>query len=257
LVRATYKICGAKKAQVELLHMVPVPDQVPLSDAEKYMMEGREGIVETMLYLAPHFPISTTIRYCRNIARGIISAVREKKSDMIVMGWRAPQRRDFRMGPNLDPIIERCPCNIVLLKDYQNMEYKRILVPLAGGPNGSFALEVASILAEEGEGEILALTVDTGKVRFDIGNYVRSNKDSLHLPLERVHSKVIYSKNVVDGILKEAKDYDLIVLGSSNAPLLVNLSRESVPETVARKYDKPLVVVKASLGIQSIVKRWL
>jgi len=33
--------------------MVPVPDQVSLSDAEKHSIEGREAIVEAMLYLAP------------------------------------------------------------------------------------------------------------------------------------------------------------------------------------------------------------
>ena len=46
MVQNTYKLCGAKDARVELLHMVPVPPQVPLADAEKYMLEGKEGILE-------------------------------------------------------------------------------------------------------------------------------------------------------------------------------------------------------------------
>ncbi|HCK99862.1 MAG TPA: hypothetical protein DHW42_07160, partial [Candidatus Marinimicrobia bacterium] len=70
LVKTTYKISSAKNAEVNLLHMVKVPDQVPLSDAGRYMLEGKEAIVEIMLYLAPLFPVNTTIRYCRNIARG-------------------------------------------------------------------------------------------------------------------------------------------------------------------------------------------
>jgi hypothetical protein len=32
-----------------------------------------------MLYLEPLFPLSSTIRYCRNIARGIVSALKQKK----------------------------------------------------------------------------------------------------------------------------------------------------------------------------------
>ena len=87
LVSNTYKICEAKQAKVELLHMVPVPVQVPLTDAEEYMHEGKESIVEAMLYLAPLFPVSTTFRYCRNIARGIISAIKEKNIDMLIVGW--------------------------------------------------------------------------------------------------------------------------------------------------------------------------
>ena len=61
MVRTTYKLCGAKQASVELLHMVPVPDQVPLSDAENYMWEGREAIVESMMYLEPLFSVSIFI----------------------------------------------------------------------------------------------------------------------------------------------------------------------------------------------------
>ena len=51
LVDSTYRICGAKDAQVELIHMVPVPDQVALRDAERYLEPGKEGLVEAMLYL--------------------------------------------------------------------------------------------------------------------------------------------------------------------------------------------------------------
>ena len=83
LVRTTFKLCGAKKARVDLLHMVPVPEMIPLSDAEKYILSGQEAITEAMLYLT-EFPITTTIRYCRNIARGIVMAVRENKTDMLL-----------------------------------------------------------------------------------------------------------------------------------------------------------------------------
>jgi len=118
LVRNTYKLCGAKEARVELLHMVPVPDQVPLADAGRHMLEGKEAIVETMLYLAPQFAISTTIRYCRNVARGIVSAVREKRIDLLIMGWHGRARsRGFNLGSTLDPVIERVPCNVLILKE--------------------------------------------------------------------------------------------------------------------------------------------
>ncbi len=40
LVQSTYRLCGAKDAQVELLHMVAVPDQVSLTDAKKYIDPG-------------------------------------------------------------------------------------------------------------------------------------------------------------------------------------------------------------------------
>jgi len=128
-----YKLCSAKEANVELLHIVTIPEQIPLSDADKYTLEGRKAIVEAMLYLQ-RFAFSSTISHCRNIARGIVSSVRGKKADMLIMGWHGKWRTHlFNLGSTVDPVVERSPCNVVILKDVGTNKFKRILVPLAGG----------------------------------------------------------------------------------------------------------------------------
>jgi len=257
LVLNAQKLCGAKQARVELLHMVPVPDQVPLRDAERFMLEGKEAMVEAMLYLAPRFPLSSTLRYCRNVARGIVSAVREKRVNMLLMGWHGrPRARAFRLGSTVDPIIERSPCNVVVLKGCGNRKFRRVLVPVAGGPNGAFALEVASILADPEEGQVVAFTV-AGHSKFDIGGFLAEHVGRLHLPPDRVQAKVVSAPQVAQAILREAEDYDLIVMGCTAEPLLRQLARSSVPETVAHRCTKPLAMVKAEGGIRSWVKRWV
>jgi len=261
MVRTTYMLCSAKHAQVELLHMMPVPELSPLADAKsRHMLEGREGIVEAMLYLAPEFPLGTTVRYCRNAARGIISAVREKKTDMLIMGWRGATQRLFRMGSTLDPVIEQSPCNVVVLKDCGgNQKFKRVLVPLAGGPNGAFALEIASILAHQDEGEVVAISVarETPGMDFDVQDFVMHHRKDLPIAEDRLNAQVIFAQNVVEAILKEAENYDLVVLGCTREPLLSQMTKETVPEIIARQCPKPVVMVKASGGLRSWIKRWI
>ena len=259
MVQTTYRLSGAKDARVELLHMVPVPDQVPLSDAEQYMFAGKEGIIETMLYLAPLFPISTTLRYCRNIARGIVSAVREKKADMLIMGWHGPRgARAFNLGSTVDPVIERSPCDVVMLKNCGgDRQFRRVLVPLAGGPNGPLALEVASILADKDKGEVVVFTAADPKRAFDPAQFVADNRDRLAMPADRIHTKIVAAESTVEAILGEAEDYDLVVIGCTEQPLLHKVTRASVPETVARMCRKPLVMVKSSGGIRSWLQRWI
>jgi amino acid transporter/nucleotide-binding universal stress UspA family protein len=260
LVRNTYKLCSAKGASVELLHMVPVPGQVPLSDAEKYMLEGKEGIVEAMLYLAPQFPLSTTIRYCRNIARGIVSAVRQKRADMLIMGWHGRTRRyAFRLGSTVDPVIERTPCDVVVMKNCSYREYRRVLVPMAGGPNGALALEVAAILAEREDGRLTAFTVRRDGEAFDIDGFVAAQTPKLALPAERIATRTVQASDVTAAILKEAEDgdYDLVVLGATRQPLLRQITRETVPDLVAQRCEVPLVMVRAGAGIRSWIRRWI
>jgi len=258
MVRTTYMLCGAKDARVELLHMVQVPEQVPLEGADEYMLEGKEGIVEAMLYFAPRFPLSTTIRYCRNVARGIVSAVRERRTDMLIMGWHGQVRdHGFRLGSTIDPIVERAPCNVVILKGIGNRKFKRILVPLSGGPNGVFALEIASILAERDEGEIVAFTAEVGGRPFDIDAFVEAQQDRMFVLRERVGTKVVRASSVTDAILTEAEQYDLVVLGHTREPLIYQMARDSIPEVVARRCTKPLIIAKASGGLRSWIKRWI
>ena len=258
MVRATYMLCGAKDARVELLHMVQVPAQVPLEGADEYMLEGKEGIVEAMLYLAPQFPLSTTIRYCRNVARGIVSAVRERRTDMLIMGWHGQVRdHGFRLGSTIDPIVERAPCNVVILKGIGNRKFKRILVPLSGGPNGVFALEIASILAQRDEGEIVAFNAEVGGRPFDIDAFLEAQQGRMFVSRERVGTEVVRASNVTDAILAEAEQYDLVVLGHTREPLIYQMARDSIPDVVARRCGKPLIIAKASGGLRSWIKRWI
>jgi amino acid transporter/nucleotide-binding universal stress UspA family protein len=258
LVANTYKLAVARDASVELLHMVPVPEHVPLSRAELYMLAGKEAIVETMLYLAPMFPISTTIRYCRSVARGIVSAVRQKRVNLLILGWHGRRRsRLFHLGSTVDPVIERVPCNVAVLKNCgRDIAYRRVLVPVAGGPNSAFALEVAAILADRDEGRVTALTVAGGREPFDVGAFVDGVADRLALPRDRIDTRTAAGPDVPAAILNAADNHDLVVLGCTRDPLIYRVGRETLPELVAQRCDKPLVMVKAAAGLGSWIRRW-
>ena len=258
LVRNAYRLCRAKEAQVELIHMVPVPDTVGLADARKYMEPGKEALAEAMLYLSIHFPLSTTIRYCRNIARGIVSAIRERKTKMLVLGWHGKASKGFSLGSKIDPIIEQAPCNVVVMKDCGgNDEFTNVLVPVGGGPNAAFALEIAAIIANPQNRKITALAVDTGKQTFDIERFLDLQCEHLNLPREIFGAKIVKSRSPVYTILKESKNHDLVVIGATNKSMLYRLGRQSLPEKIASRCDRPIVMVKAGVGVRSWLKRWL
>ncbi len=260
LVQNTYNICRAQaNPHVEIIHMVPVPDQVPLSDADKYMSEGREAIMETMLSLGPMFPVSTTLRYCRNCARGIVSAIRQKRTNLLIMGWHGRHRaHGFHLGSTVDPILENAPCHVVMFKNCGgNRRYKRILVPLAGGPNSALALEMASILADPEEGRVTALTVTGGDRKFDLAGFVEQHRSRIVLPADRVHCKTVAGKDVVKTILRQAEDYDMVVIGNTHESVLRQMTHTPIPETVARHCAKPLVTCRAASGLRSWIRRYL
>ena len=259
LVQTTAQICQAKDAQIQLLHMVPVPDQVPLSDAHQYMLEGKEGILEAMVSLGLQFPINTTLRYCRNPARGIVGAAREKRANLLILGWHGRARhRHFTLGSTVDPIVERSPCDVIVLKDCGgNRTFQRVLAPVAGGPNGPMAIEMAHILSDPDQGRITAFTVAGGRTPFDIETFAQEQRTRLDLPAGRLETKVAEAGNIVDTILAEAEGHDLVILGCTEEPLVRRVTRDPIPETVAKRCQTPLMMVRTSGRLRSWIRRWV
>jgi len=134
-------------------------------------------------------------------------------------------------------------------------------VPLGGGPNGVFALEIASILAERDNAEIIAFSVNDHKNKIDSVQYPRSyrarNHNRSHINFNRIKIKKVDSQNIIETILDESENYDLVVLGTTRDPLIYQITRDSVSHAIAQKCRKPMVIVKASGGIRSWIRRWL
>ena len=258
MIHATSHLSRAKDASVDLLHMVPVPDQMPLADAESYMWEGREAIVEAMLYLEPLSPVNSTIRYCRNIARGIVSAVKEKRINTLIMGWNGKEKKQlFNLGSTVDPILERSPSNVLILKGRMKHSYSRILVPVAGGPNSALSLEIASLFLKPAEGKITLLSVARGKNPFDIFAFAEEQTKRLELDPSCIDIQERNASDVEKEILEASADHELLVMGGTRKRMIQQVSSDPLPERVAKSCGIPLIMVHASHGVSSWLKRWL
>jgi nucleotide-binding universal stress UspA family protein len=62
---------------------------------------------------------------------------------------------------------------------------------------------------------------------------------------------------VDDLIVQESENHDLVIIGATRESGLQQLVFGSIPEQVARRCNKTVVMVKAYTGIQSRIRRWL
>ncbi len=256
LINNTLKLCGRRKARIKLLHMITVPDQVPLADALTHITEGREGIIEAMLYLRPWFPITTTLRYGRNTARGIISAVREKKINLLIMGWHG-RREDkrFNLGSIIDPVISRSPSDIIILKDCANKTFKDILVPLYGDYNDTFSLETAAYLLDSDGGRITALYLP-GKKKHQTQKQIKNLLKDINDSEINIGIKYSTARDKVRTVLNASRYFDLVVIGIEDR-FLAHLGMPSTSEIISSRCRTPLALVKSSRRIISWTKQWI
>jgi len=255
MVRATYKICTTKNSHVELLHMVQVPEQVPLSDAHLYMLKGKEAIIEVMLYLSPILPVSSTIRYCRSISRGIITAVKEKKIDLLILGYPGNTGHHLLgFGGTIDTIIEKSPSDTLIFKNVSDKPYKKVIVFPGNGMNLYLSLEVASILMENGaEIDIVEYGKSKGLINIDKLKKIDENLNALiiekGIKLNIIPISNFEDENLNTAIIRRSSKYDLVVLGL--------VRRQSKSQSFLNKelidvINTPVVIVRASTKIHSL-----
>jgi len=257
LVGGTVRLCRDADCRMQLLHMVPAPALVSLSDAKAYMKEGKDGLVEAMLILYSRYPVTTTVRYCRNIARGIVSAVREKKVRTLILGWHGQSRdQKFHIGSTLDPVLTRAPCDVVVLKDCGDRVFHNILVPIFGGPSDVLAVRTAVLMAEADGGRIKALLPRSWGGR----KKMRQKFDQLlartDLHTVELRTQTATVSDMVRAVIRRAPRYDLVVLGVRE-PLVPTFGSLSVPEAIARRCRRPLVIVKAHRRLGAWTRWWL
>jgi len=239
--------------------MVTMPDQVPLSDAPRYALPGKEAIAEANLYLSSRFSISSSIRYCRNAARGILSAAGERDAKLIVLNWNdLKRRRGFIFGSTIDPVLERARFDVLVFRNLEKPAFRRVLVPLSGGHNSSLALEMAGLMVDKKEGRILCLHVrQPGKAQLDLSEYLETLCSQSSVSRDRIEAKVVVSSNPSKTILQRTSECDLMVIGASRDAYWRRAVMGTIPEKVARGCTKPLIMVKAKGTIRALLARWL
>ena len=247
LVPAMRRLAEATDGTVQLIHLVSVPEQVPLSDAPLYAAPGTEAAVEVGLYLTARRLAGSRVLYCHDPGRGILYQARAGGADLILLGWRGGAPAAGRLfGSTLDRVLSRASCDVAVIRPGTRTQYVNVLVPVAGGPNSDLALRIAGMLANETLGTVTVLHVRTRRSRpLDIAALITDACRGASLPCERYSGKVAVGDDPRAIILREARAADLVVLGATEGRFR-QLLTASLPADIARSCDQPLVVVRSA-----------
>jgi amino acid transporter/nucleotide-binding universal stress UspA family protein len=253
----------AKKydGEVLALNVARVPPQLELSEGRAFLREGRNSL-EAVIDEARRWdvPVHTMIRLGRNVALAVRRTVEENASDLIVLGWPGYTNTSGRaFGSVIDDIVNNPPTDIAVVRYREYRPLKRVLVPVAGGPNSHRAVKMAATmagLAQDGPAEVTVLRIlRTGVSQAEL---TRGHKDMAH-SIEGIaydfNLKLVEGNDVAQTILNVAEDYDLIVIGASNEPMFRTLLVGNIPEQVALNAKVTTIMVKRRSGpIKSLLR---
>ena len=70
-----------------------------------------------------------------------------------------------------------------------------------------------------------------------------------------IHSKLITSDSVTEGIIDEAGDHDAVVIGAAGYGIYRRILFGNIPETIAKSTHKPVILVKHYHPVKSLIGR--
>jgi APA family basic amino acid/polyamine antiporter len=255
LIRLAIAMAGDKGGEVVPLRVVTLPAQVPLREGSR-MAEGIESLFTWSLAAEDTGSVSLApvTRVARSVSQGILDAAVEEKCDLILLSWEGYSKAQGRvMGRVLDPVVENAPCDVVLVKGDELSTVAKILVPTSGGPHAPIAARVALKLARLYGAQVTALYVcregATAEDRQHGLEMIAQTMKGLEAD-GLVRPKVITASGVVSGILAEAEEHDLMLLGASGEGLFDRFLFGTIPERIAARSPVPVMIARqrAPLG---------
>jgi uncharacterized hydrophobic protein (TIGR00271 family) len=121
------------------------------------------------------------------------------------------------------------------------------LVPTAGGPHAPIAARLAMLLSEVYGSEVTVLYVQLGRAT---PQQMEENRRRIARTLNGLdfnrppEQKVIIAESIVEGIVREAEEYDLVLLGASEEGLFDQFVFGSIPQQIAARVPKTAVIVR-------------
>jgi chloride channel protein, CIC family len=224
-------------------------------------------------------PVHTQIRVAHDPASTILETIKERHIDLLCMGWQGKTSTPGRIfGNTVDTAIRQAPCPVVLIKlgkKLQNISQlsvtnefltphsgveslfrltnlNRWLVPIAGGPNMQYALQLLPALTSFSRNPEIYLCqfFDPHQTQPDLdnlntaANFVREH---LGIPttIMPLYSDAI-AATAID--LAAEKQCDAIILGASREGLLHQTIQGNIPEAIASGSDCTVIVVRATIS---------
>jgi nucleotide-binding universal stress UspA family protein len=251
LVDFAAAVARRKKGEIIALHVVSQREAASPEEARR-SAEGRRTLLEETVGSLRDRTVSihTMTRLSDDPAQAILDTARGEGCNLIIMGWQGYLRSvafGRSLGHVLDPVIAGAPCAVAIVKTKGLDHPRRLMVPTAGGPNAVLALDLALAFAWRNHGEVSLVTV-VRKGQEEAG------RRRLHKTLEsvktkqRVRQEVLLGDDAAKAILKESRDYDLIMLGATQETVFRQALFGTVPEHVAKRCPKTVIMVKGYQG---------
>ena len=247
---------ASDRVVINVLDMVVAPPQVPLENAQALLARRpinlKDAIADTVVKAAQKgVPVRTLSLAVRSPDSGAMAFMDTHPGvSLILASWKGSLSSGRVYGSPVKNILEKALCNVAILLPRNFTQVKRILIPIGGGPHARLGLRLAAQFAQGENARLTALRVLRPDPELDMdveaAGLKRVVADVLDQEAEAVSPRIVVSDDVIDAILKTAREgeYDLLVIGASEEWQIKSLLAGSLPDAIAEKSPCSVLLVR-------------
>jgi len=264
LISVAASISKKRKGDILAMGVVKVPEQLPVKEGRRYIKDFK-SILNKAVKIGQQkgVVVQTLIRIGHDVGTAILDTVKDREIDLMIMGWKGfSTTKGSVFGGILDKVVMNAECDVLTMRMFKGTKLKKVLIPTSGGPHACFALELIRPIAKEFESNIKVIMIapydSTEQEKKNYQRRIDYAVDFLKQEITNVEGELISSRTITKGILKEAENYDTCVLGAAREGTLQQIVFGSIPERIAKKTSKSVIMVKKYQStIDNIISRLL
>ena len=262
LIELAAAVAAERKGEIIALRVALVPEQMPPTREDSYVERERQ-ILEFAHSHASKYGVRVTslVRVGHDIGRAILETARERDCNLIVLGWKGYTSTAKKiLGEVVDAVVDHARRDIMLVKLVGDSPLRRLLLPTAGGEHARHAEEYAASLIRLQGGSLTVCCVTPPDATEETVKEVKETLDGAvaritQMNVLEVDSKIIRHTSVSVGIIQEAKNYDAVVVGAAGHSIYPQILFGSIPENIAKRSDRPVIVVKHYHPVKALIGR--
>lgn len=200
-------------------------------------------------------------------ALSIIDYTQKHRPNLLLVAWRkTPGSDHYLLRGTLDSILRQAPCDIAVVRadptfpetSLDQHPPLSILVPAAGGSNAPLAMELALALSPNATVTALRIAPE----HTDTADFLEHQQQLAQMTRQwadnpRLATKTIRAESVAKGILTEAQNYDITMLGATAEGFFDQIIFGLLPEKIGLQNPHTTVIVKRFDGsFGGTLERW-
>lgn len=254
LIPAALNAARQHEGAITLLHIITVPEQLPLAAGKEYIERTEELRQRALSMLEDEdVQVEFEVRITHRVTRAIREAAEEKAANLLIMGWRGRSREPNTMvGRNIDDLVDQINCKVLVVQQELHRMPERILIPVQDPKQVRFSLEAIGYLTGAPIVEKVIMHVfpdhsppDIREAFFDqVRHEIRTFEERFPKTKGSISVKGVTAPDPITGIVATAKDYDYLVIGATRDGWLKRRFFDTTPSLLADRIDIPVALTR-------------